>query len=167
MSSYNSPQNHLQAKNFANALHALAAFYEAHPEFEAPYIPTLSGVYYADAETIKAAAALPGIDKDKDYTESDMYLKLQIPYTETFNDEGETRTAFVQLTFHTARTNVCTKKVIGKKLVAEQVIPGFAARVIAEHEEDVVEWDCHSLLAPEPEAEIPELPQVEADAEVI
>jgi len=166
MASYNSPLNHLQAKNFASALHALASFYETHPEFEAPYIPVMS-VYFLDAESIKAAAALPGIDKDKDYSDTDMYLKLKIPYTEILNDEGTTETGFVQLNFHTARTNVCTKKVTGKKLVAEQVIPGYASRVIPEHEEDVVEWDCHSLLAPEPEAETLELPQVEADAEVI
>ena len=48
------------------------------------------------------------------------------------------------------RTDVCERVVVGKKLVPaheEYVIPASP-----EHEEDIVEWNCHPILAAEEES---------------
>lgn len=44
-----------------------------------------------------------------------------------------------------SRTQVCERAVIGTKLVPETIVP---ARIEPEHEEELVEWRCESLLEP-------------------
>jgi hypothetical protein len=57
----------------------------------------------------------------------------------------------LQLSICCRRAAVC-HKVVKTKLVPEQVLPASEAKVIPAHEEEVVEWDCGSILAPsEPE----------------
>ena len=51
---------------------------------------------------------------------------------------------------YTNRDSVCTKTVVGKRIV-----PAVASRYypeVPEHEEDVVEWNCGSILADESES---------------
>lgn len=48
------------------------------------------------------------------------------------------------LDFNWPRREVCTRRVVGTEDVPEQVTPA--------HTREIVEWDCHPLLAAVPEA---------------
>jgi hypothetical protein len=50
------------------------------------------------------------------------------------------------LKFATNRGNVCKKRVFGTRTVPEFILQGTASTVIAEHEEEIFEWDCPKSL---------------------
>lgn len=49
-----------------------------------------------------------------------------------------------------SREKVCTRRVVGTKKEPERYIPGYT---VPEREVEIVEWDCHPLLAEPPETE--------------
>lgn len=113
-------------------LRALADWFEAHPEV--PQSVSYSGVWahtcVTDTEVFKHIGSFK-----KEMDDNYFYAHLMV---------GD-----VNLRLMCPRTQVCTPKVVGKKRVAEVVIPAIPERLIPEHEEDIIEWDCSSVLAPE------------------
>ncbi|WP_281783750.1 hypothetical protein [Sinimarinibacterium flocculans] len=91
---------------------------------------------------------------DKEVTDTDyatFSLKQEIPGTEV---EGRSTGGFGKLVYEwvAQRDQVCEAKVVGTR---EKVIPAQPAREATEEqvvEEDIVEWDCPTLL----EVEVPE-----------
>jgi len=83
------------------------------------------------------SAALGTFEKD---LENDTYFRM-VQRQENFS---------VRVTFK--KELVCERRVVGTKLVPDNFTPG---RLEPAHEEDIVEWDCKSILAPEEDA-VPE-----------
>ena len=131
---------------FASALRAVADFVETHPLLPVPYLPSFD-VWDASAEAIKAAATVHGVKKEKIYSGEEFYLRVRIPYTH--NGVQET----IRIGYNGKRADVCTRKVVSTKVVPEEYVPGYIrpARI-----EDVVEWDCGSILASGEDAETTE-----------
>lgn len=44
---------------------------------------------------------------------------------------------------------VCTRRVVGERTVPELIIPASPERVVPEHKEEIVEWDCGPFLGGE------------------
>jgi hypothetical protein len=61
----------------------------------------------------------------------------------SFKKEFTVKTGTIALEFYTSRKNVCTKRVVGQKLIPEQRIP---EKIEPEHYVDLVEWDCDPIL---------------------
>lgn len=123
-------------QEFIEGLRELAAWYENHPNAPVPnsYAMDMTVTNFtAKPEEIRAIGK--GV---KDY--DDVWFRYIVT--------GER----FKLQFLEYRSQVCTKKVVGTKLVPEQVIEACEAQVIPAHEEEVFEWECPgSLLNPEPE----------------
>ena len=52
----------------------------------------------------------------------------------------------ITLIYHFYRDKVCTRRVVGTKVVPEEVIPAREAQVIPETVVEIVEWDCGEPL---------------------
>ena len=81
-------------------------------------------------------------------TNTDAFRHLG-PFTKEVSDEyfyAQVEVGDVHLRFMCPRTKVCTAKVVGTKFVEAVVIPATPEQVIPSHEEDIIEWDCHSVL---------------------
>jgi hypothetical protein len=115
-------------------LRQLADWFDKHPEVPVPSglkADSCSYYCYLYAEEFKEALPKLGAFK-KVYNEYDFEAVIEV--------------AGFKIAYYTSRENVCTKKVVSKKFVPEVVVP---QRIIAAHEEDVIEWECgDSLLAP-------------------
>ena len=120
-------------KQYAESLKLLAEFYDDVPDdFPVPYVANSFNCYIKVfnnkaeqlAQAIKVTQILGGIEKE--YFDNFAYLKRKF---------GE-----LELQFVLDRDAVCTRKVVGTKVVPEQTLP---ARI-----EEIVEWDCHPLLQP-------------------
>ena len=77
------------------------------------------------------------------------------PFQKAINESDGSFEALVKvgdytLVYYTSRENVCVKKVVGTKEVPEKVEPSYYTpeKVIPAHTEEIVEWDCGSVLAP-------------------
>tara|TARA_B110001454_G_C12690559_1_gene422137 strand:+ start:749 stop:1171 length:423 start_codon:yes stop_codon:yes gene_type:complete len=89
-----------------------------------------------DVPETMASAAKAGLGKadavKKDYSNSTMNLEL------VFGN--------LVFTIHCERDKVCVKRVVGTKTITKQVaVGGYENKEV---EEEVIEWDCHPLLAP-------------------
>ena len=119
------------------AIRLLADWYEAHPGASIPGSFTPNGRQFS---------ALPD-----DATQRTAMLKAIGPFTKSVDDSGDFRAEVTvgpwTLCWFTSREKVCKARVVGKKHVDEQVIEGTPTRIISAHEEDVIEWDCGSVLA--------------------
>lgn len=62
-----------------------------------------------------------------------------------------------------ARTEVCTRVVVGTKEVPEKVIEAQEARVIPAHTEEIVEWHCPPSLSELVREKAKELPAAEVE----
>lgn len=116
-------------------LRALADWFEAHPlaPTTGSFSSTSAYVYVSD---VSCFAHLGSFKKRTD--DRYFYADLMV---------GD-----YPVHFMAPRGEVCTPRVVGKKLVPSIVIEARPEQVIPAHEEDIVEWDCSSVLAPkEPE----------------
>jgi hypothetical protein len=113
-------------------LREFADFLEAHPDAPAPYADGIRFDVFAlnKEEFVKYAKAIGGkLEKIHDYSTT-MVLRRQF---------GQ-----IEYDINVAREEVCKRVVTGKKLVA-------AVEAVPEHEEDITEWRCTSILQPEVE----------------
>lgn len=106
---------------FPEKLRLMADFYERHPDFP----PMKLGLVYCAAREEFICIARECGYADKTFSDSYAYLEVEL-------------TGDCKIKFFTDRDQVCERRVIGKKLVPAQIYP--------EHEEDIIEWDCHPIL---------------------
>lgn len=131
-------------------LREFADFLETHPDVPMENWRINVSYYTYDDETVKAAArAATGWTKI--YTDSYLDLAMYFGLDGAEPDDGQ-RTAGLKFIISVPRDQVCTKRVVGTKVV-EKPDPEFIKQArkdapIVEVEEEVVEWDCHPLLAP-------------------
>ncbi len=61
----------------------------------------------------------------------------------------------IKFMVYVSREKVCKRIVVGKKVVPESIQPATEEKIIPEHEEEIVQWDCPpSLLELIPEPEV-------------
>jgi hypothetical protein len=107
-----------------DGLRELASFLEDHPELPTPWPPTSFLIPAAvTPEIFEAQARVLGTAKK---VVTDNYMSM----IRSFGP--------LALEAYASRETVCVRKVVGKKIV-----PAFN---IAEHEVDIVEWDCKPIL---------------------
>jgi hypothetical protein len=129
--------------DLVNGLHELADYIESHPNLpydlgygESQVITYDTYIYGGSGEdnqvTLPDVARMMG-KCDKDVDGYDFSL------TRTFGNGS------VGIKFESPRSNVCTKRVIGKKQVKKKVPVEYETKIV---EEDEIEWSCpESLLA--------------------
>lgn len=119
-------------RQYAQSLRAIADFYDAHPEVTAPADDTLyNGTMDEKADAQNLVRALGHCEKE--YDES------------LFKIIGTFGNIKVRFVFY--RENVCTKRVVGTKIVPAHIIPAREEQEVPEREEEIVEWDCAPLMA--------------------
>lgn len=106
-------------------LRRLADVYERHPELPQPQ--SQLNIYCLTAAEFKASVKALGTGEK---VLNDNYAEFKSGW----------------LTVFTSRSEVCERKVIGRKEVAETTVPAVPAFVVPAHTEDVVEWDCPKWL---------------------
>lgn len=123
----------LTGKEFVEGLKRVAEWYEENPDFPMPssYGEGVFTVFTYSAEDF---------EKWKDelgtvLMEADDYSMRAY---KTFGD--------VQLSVYANRSNVCTKKVIGTKMVTQKVATQWTEKEV---EEEITEWECPEGLIPE------------------
>lgn len=118
---------------YTAGLRELATFLEQHPEAPLPSDTLI--VYLWGEESFKPAVKALGACEKK-------YSEYYVTVSRNFGP--------IKYGVQTSRETVCTKRVVGKKLVPERLVPSYYE---PEHEEEIVEWDCHPLLAEPQETE--------------
>ena len=112
--------------DYCRGLRAIANFLEENPKAPVPTTQAL-GFYTSSKEAVADAARAPGKWK-KDYTSWSFVLSQEF--------HG------ITLSYQCDRATVCERKVVGTRTVP--------SAYYAEHQEDVVEWECKdALLKPE------------------
>jgi len=144
----------MASEKFVTFLRELADWYETHPLAPEPYA----------LENEKVTVYAFGVSDER------AVVKALGSFEKVY--EGDYFNAAVsiankKLVFYFHRDKVCTPKVVGRRQVPERVIPSsyVPEQVIAAHEEDVIEWDCGVVLAPQQAA--PSEPATETDAAVL
>ena len=109
---------------------ALAKYYATHPDAPVPYLAHTEYVWISGTpEEYKAIGA-----GEKEYSDNNFFFAVElIPDVLT-------------LKFATNRENVCAKRVVGTRIVPEHILPGIPSQIIAEHTEEIIEWDCPESL---------------------
>ncbi len=106
---------------FVTDLRALADFYEAHPTLPIPIISPVNAFVWTQEALASAARDLGGASKEG----SGSWFSLRKWITPS-----------LALDINVERAKVCTARVVGSK-----VIPAQAERV-----ENIIEWECGSVL---------------------
>ncbi len=126
-----------RVKIIAN-LRKVADWFEDHPKAVIPY-------------SLRGGLFMARLSDEP--TERAEELRALGSFTKVFDNDGDFRATVmigpIKLQWYTQRENVCTKRVVGTKIVPERYVEGTASYVEPEHEEEIVEWDCSSVLAPE------------------
>jgi len=108
---------------------ALAKYYATHPDAPAPYLTHPLYIWTSGTPDYKAIGA-----GEKKYSGNNFFFIVKlIPDVLT-------------LKFATSRGNVCAKRVVGTRIVPEYIQPGIPSQIIAEHTEEIIEWDCPESL---------------------
>ena len=109
---------------------ALAKYYATHPAAPVPHLAQTEYIWISGTpEEYKAVGA-----GEKEYSDNNFFFAVElIPDVLT-------------LKFATNRENVCAKRVVGTRIVPEQILQGTPSQVIAEHTEEIIEWDCPESL---------------------
>lgn len=115
----------MKASEFANALRAVADWYDEHPEVPAPYEAAFN--VFVESKEMLATIARLAAPMSKGQSESWFWLR---------RDLGPAR-----VEFNVPRQQVCERRVVGHRVVPEQHIP--------EHKVEIVEWDCQPILPDE------------------
>lgn len=119
---------------YAASLREIADFIDAHDEleFDAPNYLRLGWCYGSDNEAQQQIAAFARAFGSCEKEYGDAFFKVS-------RKIGE-----IKVYAATSREKVCRKVVKGTRVVPRQVIE---AKIIEEHEEEIVEWECEPLLA--------------------
>lgn len=123
-----------QNKEYAASLKMLAAFYENNPMLE---LPTCS---YFDSLSFNISLREENKDSLMAFCRAFRTFKKSVT-AESFKIVKEF--GIISLTVSISRAEVCTKKVVGKKMVSKVVPKGYDTIQV---EEDVIEWECPKSL---------------------
>lgn len=118
---------------YTAGLRELATFLEQHPE--APLPTEKMVVYQWGNESFLPAVKALGACKKK-------YSGYYATVSRMFGP--------IEYGVQISRENVCSKRVVGVRTEPERYVPGYT---IPASEVEVVEWDCHPLLAEPQETE--------------
>ena len=124
-------------KQYAKSLRLIADWYEHQVEsMPIPY-DFCGAVLYWDDEKAQAAQAIEIAHAlgDTEKVHQNEYLTIQRKFGELY------------LKFLFNRSAVCTRRVVGEEEVPEHIIAGYT--------KEIVEWDCHPLLAGKRDNEAP------------
>jgi hypothetical protein len=138
----------MTGQEFAKLLGQLASLYRQCPELPVPVWGSTFGLYKSglSKDQMQAVAkAFPRVKKSFTQDEATIQHVMYVPGTKTA-DREKWETPKIRLEFSCAREEVCIRKVVGTKTVPARVVP---ERVEPEHEEEIVEWECKPILAPE------------------
>jgi hypothetical protein len=127
------------SKEVVTFLRALADFYEEHPN--APVVAGLEGdtltvyAFLANGREKEILRSLGSFDKE---FQGRFFIAKKVIGGKT-------------LKFYFYRDSVCTSRVVGTRHVERQIEPEVyrPSRVIEAHDEDILEWDCAPVLAPD------------------
>ena len=113
---------------YATSLRLIADWFESHPEVKPPHDAHEIVLYNVHTRAEMETVARNMGSCEKEYTEGFFKLKKQI--------------GAIELRAVASRDQVCKKRIVGTRIVPEQVI--------SEHVEELVEWECFDkpLLAP-------------------
>ena len=115
---------------FIDSLEKLTSFYKSNPGVPAPDELKVTIFSLNTVEELGKMARVLGNACKRVIKEHDLfYLSREF--------------GGIILEFCARRSNICRKLVKGVRHVNEQVIPG---RVVPAHDEEIVEWDCDSIL---------------------
>lgn len=109
---------------YSDQLRLIADFFEKRPDLPTPRISAFLTAY-CDRETFLDVARTVG-KATKTFDKSFANLNVKI-------------TDDVTVQFYTYRTEVCERRVVGTREVEAQYAPAYV--------EEIVEWDCHPILA--------------------
>lgn len=123
---------------FVAYLRAVADFYESHPDittlpFNVAYMGDGLGVYVDTKEELTKLGSF-----EKRFVNERMVAF--VPLSEITGWNGKKK--MVGLEFSIPRQQVCTKRVVGTRIVSERYVKGTEGYLEPEHEEEIVEWDC-------------------------
>lgn len=121
-------------QGYVASLRLIADWFEAHPDVPLPHTADEFYLFTIhNREEMENIARIFGTC-EKEYTDGLFKLKKKF---------GE-----IEMRVVASRDQICNRKVVGAKLVPEQVIPA--------HNVDIVEWECFDtpLLAPKPGKEL-------------
>lgn len=120
-------------QQYADSLRLVASWFEAHPEVAPPHDADTIGLYNVHSREDMERVARNFGSCDKSYGD-DGYFRLR-------KKIGE-----ITIEAVASRDQVCKKKIVGSRVVPEQVIPAYV--------QEIVEWECFEtpLLAPKEKA---------------
>ncbi len=110
----------METKEYVQSLRLIADWFEANPEVPIPHDADVFYLYSLDTRKEMEMVARIFGSCEKEYTAGLFKLKKKF---------GE-----IEMCVVATREQVCKRKVVGAKLVPEQVIPA--------HNVDIVEWEC-------------------------
>ena len=116
-------------------LRALADWFEKHPNAPLPYELREGNKFIVAVEKNSLKEVIQNIGSfEKVYDDSFLNMIVKV--------------ADFKIEYYTNRGNICTQKVVAKKLVPETVEPSYYVpeKIIPAHEEDVIEWECPEAL---------------------
>lgn len=126
-----------EREKWFNGVTEMMEWLKVNPQAEIPQFTRFVNYCYGKATTAEAVRALGECEKE--------YTDWTIAFIKKFGP--------IKYGFYTSRETICEKKVVGKKIVPMQ--PSYYSPEVPEHEEDIVEWECGSLLAPAQNVENP------------
>jgi hypothetical protein len=118
----------MTSREYADGLRQIASWVEAHPEIVPPPYPEVAWHHLETAEEAAHITRALGTVKKHGFTPGN---EGAVSLVRMFG-----AIAF-RVTFW--RKDVCTRRVVGTEHVPEQVV--------AAHTKEIVEWDCHPILA--------------------
>lgn len=124
-----------QRQQFIDGLRSLADFMEANAVVPVPYIGSMIHTVRDREAFIPIARALGA--GTKEYTNEYFF------FGKSFGQE-------IIYKLVIKREKVCEAKVVGTRIIPAHVIPARREEEIAEHTEEIIEWECKdSILAPQ------------------
>jgi hypothetical protein len=143
-----------ETQRFAAGLRELATMYETYPGMPLPN-PYLFSYGASPQQLVELAKAQGARETKKEYSGEQFVLVKEF--------SGD-----LQVRFSITREQVCRKVVreiieVPETIEPEQTIP---ARIIPAHTREVIEWQCHPLLAPPEKQRLPESVLAPAEEEI-
>ena len=129
---YPSVEEEIAAKKreeYCAGLEALAQYLRTNPEVVLPDTKEFLNCLYDKTSFVQAVKSLGHCEKE--------YTNWTVKVFKQFGP--------LKYGVYTSRETVCEKKVVGKKIVPFR--EAYLVQAEPEHEEDIVEWECHPILA--------------------
>jgi hypothetical protein len=127
-----------KVREFISGLRELAAMYESHPELAVPDGKTFNLFCFAHSDRERAEA------KERVREVARAFGSAAKSYDDGYFNLKKQFSGGIVLEITTNRDAVCERVVVGTKIEPAREIP---AQSIPEHEVEVVEWRCASILS--------------------